>query len=202
MMPAIESSVEHRATGSHNRADAARGGAFVEPFGILRIVLFATMLVAGCGDESAKQQAVYQEAAQAAEREQAALKGIRTEAERVFGEYLLHNIEGRIIAGDYSPRREMGLLLGEDAYGNPKNLYGYLFRKMPLPWYWQIERLITDRSSSLPWYDRTQGEVYRRRVRDRYSQLLIDLRDRVSLQTERVKHAEDYARLLKPGEEK
>jgi hypothetical protein len=162
--------------------------------------MLLTALLTGCGEDAAKQQAAYQEALDVAARERQQLTNIRNEQQRVFGEYKVHDFEGRLWAGEVAPRREFGFLIGEDEYGNTSSLVGYLYKKLPVPWPFQLERLITDRSNVLPWYDRTAGAIYRRKVDERYRHLLNELRDRLSLQVSRVRDAEQYAELLKPPE--
>jgi hypothetical protein len=163
-------------------------------------LLLCAALVVGCGEDPAKQQAAYDSAMADVERERTSLKNIRSEMERIYGEYLLHNFESQVWSGEFSPRNVLRLSFLNDQYGRSTNIYAYLYRKVPLPWTAQIDRLFSDRPEVFPWYDRTKGEVYRRRVQERYARMLIDLRDRVALQTERVKSAEEYARILKPGE--
>lgn len=196
--PLAETTAICRATSQPHRFQPGRGR-FTRT--IRRGVVFAlTLLVLGCGEDPAKQQAAYDAAMADVERERTSLKNIRSEMERIYGEYLLHNFEGRAWSGEFSPRRVLRLKFLDDEYGTPTTIYAYLYRKAPLGWAAQLDRLLTDKPEVLPWYDRTRGEVYRRRVQERYARMLVDLRDRVTLQTERLKSAEEYARLLKPGE--
>lgn len=161
--------------------------------------IWLTALLLGCGDDSIRQQAAHEEALAAVEREKVTLKNMQAEQQRIYGEYLLHDFEGRIWAGTFSPSVTWGAALPEWLSGHDSTLRSYLRTKWPHDWLRQLDRLLSEESDLMPWYDRTHGELYRRRIRDRYSKLLDDIRDRIALQSERVRNAQEYARLLDPA---
>lgn len=158
-----------------------------------------TALLLGCGDDSVRQKAAHDEALAAVEREKVTLKNMQAEQQRIYGEYLLHDFEGRIWAGTFVPSEAWGISWSERLSGDDSSLRSYLRTKLPHDWLRQLDRLLREESDLMPWYDRTQGELYRRRIRDRYSKLLDDIRDRLALQSERVRNAQEYARLLDPA---
>ena len=161
-------------------------------------VLFTALLL-GCGDDSVRQKAAHDEALAAVEREKVTLKNMQAEQQRIYGEYLLHDFEGRIWAGTFVPSEAWRTSWSERLSGDDASLRSYLRTKWPDDWLRQLDRLLREESDLMPWYDRTQGELYRRRIRDRYSKLLDDIRDRLALQSERVRNAQEYARLLDPA---
>ena len=74
-------------------------------------------LVAGCGEDAGKQEAAYQSALADADRELTALRNMRAEQQKIFGEHLAHDFEALVWAGEFAPRRFLGLQFGEDEFG-------------------------------------------------------------------------------------
>lgn len=164
-------------------------------------MVLASLLV-GCGEDNSQQRAAHQEAVAAIAREQQTLRNVRAEQQRVFGEYLLNDFEGRVWAGNFSFSGALGLPWAGGDYEREPPLYIYLRNKLPLGWCGQLDRLLSNKPESLPWYSRTEGELYRRRTQDRFGRVLNVLRDRVALQEDRVTKSEEYARLIEPESDK
>jgi len=152
----------------------------------------------GCGDGGVKEQAAYEQALAVTAREQAILKNIATEQQRVFGEYQFLVFVGRLKSGEVSPSGELGIKWTTDEYRREVPVLLYLHDKLPLGWFGQLDRLLVNKSQLLPWFSHTAGDLYRRRIDAQFSRALIELRDRMSLQTDRVRSAEEYARLIAP----
>lgn len=155
-------------------------------------------LAAGCTDRTAEKQKAYDEALAAVDREQAVLRNMRAERERLLGEYQMHDFEIRVWSGRFAPHRALGFDL-DDEFDDEHRLARFFYRQWPLGWCGQIDRLLTRRPEVLPWYDRYAGEAYRRKITDRYVRQLNTLADRVTLQQGRMRDAEEYARLLNPA---
>lgn len=160
--------------------------------------VLVSLLLAGCGEEDTRQKAAYQEAVAAVAREQQTLKNVRSEQQRVFGEYLVNDFEGRIWAGSFSFSGALRLPWSTDAYERDPPLYVYFRDKLPLGWFGQLDRLLSEKPEALPWYGRTEGELYRRRTQERFLRVLNVLRDRVALQEDRVRQSQEYVRLIAP----
>jgi hypothetical protein len=162
-------------------------------------MLTALAFSAGCADRAAEKQKAYDDAIIAVEREQAVLRNMRTERERLLGEYLMHDFEIRVWSGRFAPHRAWGPDLADD-FDDEHRFTRFFYRKLPLGWFGQFDRLLARRPEVLPWYDRYAGEAYRRKIADRYIRQLNTLADRITLQQGRVRDAEEYARLLKPAD--
>jgi hypothetical protein len=160
-------------------------------------LLAVLILATGCTDRAAEKQKAYHEAVAAAEREKAVLRNMQAERERLLGEYQMHDFEIRVWSGQFAPHRALGIDLS-DEFAEDHRLARFFYRKLPLGWLGQIDRLLARSPQVLPWYDRYAGDVYRRKIVDRYVRRLQTLADRVTLQQSRVRGAEEYARLLKP----
>jgi hypothetical protein len=162
------------------------------------LLLSATLpLVVGCGDSSAEKRKAYQDALAAVDREKKVLGNMRDERERLYGEYLMHEFETRVWSGQFVPHRALGFDWA-DEFARDQWFARFCYRKMPLGPAGQLDRLLARNPESLPWHDRFAGDAYRRRIADRYLRVLNDLRDRVALQEDRVRNAEEFARILKP----
>jgi len=160
--------------------------------------VIVVVLTAGCGDSAADKQKAYDDALAAVDRERAVLRNMQAERERLLGEYLMHDFEIRVWSGQFAPHRALGFDLADD-FDDEHRWVRFFYRKLPLGWFAQIDRLMSRRPEVLPWYDRYAGETYRRKISDRYIRQLSTLADRVALQEGRVRDAEEYARLLMPG---
>lgn len=155
-------------------------------------------LAAGCTDRAAEKQKAYDDALAAVEREKAVLRNMRAERERLLGEYQMHDFEIRVWSGRFAPHQALGLDLARE-FGEEQRWMRFFYRQWPLGWCGQIDRLLARSPQVLPWYDRYAGEVYRRKIVDRYVRRLNTLADRLTLQQSRVRDAEEYARLLNPA---
>lgn len=161
--------------------------------------LFVSVLpLLGCREDNARQVAAHQEAVAAIAREKQTLANVRAEQQRVYGEYLLNDFEGRVWVGDFSLSGALRLPWSNDNFDRNPPLYIYLRNKLPLGWLGQLDRLFSSKPEALPWYGRTAGDLYRRRIQDRFGRVLNVLRDRIALQEDRVQKSEEYARLIEP----
>lgn len=165
---------------------------------VTALLLVALFLVGGCGEDESHQQAAYQEAVAAVAREKQTLKNVRNEQQLVYGEYLLNEFEAHVWAGGFSFSGVLQLPWARDEYERVPPLYTYLRNKLPLGWFGQFDRLLSEKPEALPWYDRTAGELQRRRIQERFSRVLNVLHERIVLQEDRVKKSEEYARLIEP----
>jgi hypothetical protein len=161
-------------------------------------VCAALLLTAGCGDGGAEERAAYDAALADVAREKVTLHNVKAEQQRLYGEYLLHDFEARAWAGNVAPSRTLRLPWAVGEFDHDPPLYVYLRNKLPLPWFGQLDRLLTEKSQALPWYDRTEGDLHRRRIHERFSRILNVLRDRIALQEDRVRKSEEYAKLIEP----
>jgi len=177
---------------------AAMGSVRRSDFRRLTACLLGVVLAAGCGDDGVEQRKAYDAAMQVVERERSTLTNMKAERERLYGELLMHDFESRVWSGEFSPHQWLGLDFRGD-YATEYRLSRFIYRKAPLGWVGRIDRLLTRSPTLMPWYDRYQGEIYRRRLTDRYARMLNDLRDRIALQNDRVRNAEEYARIVKPA---
>lgn len=163
------------------------------------VVVAALMLTAisGCGGEDAEQHKALADAQAAVDRERATLTGMQAEYDRLLGEYQMHEFESRAWMGQVSLGRVFGLDLERDI-GREWRLTRFFYLKWPLSWFGRIDRLLTLRSDLMPWYNRYQGEIYNRKLTDHYKRMLSDLGDRLTIQRDRVRNAEEYVQLIGP----
>lgn len=162
------------------------------------LAVFVALLPVGCGEDDTQQRAAYQEALTAIAREQQTLKNVRAEQQRIYGEYLLNDFEGRVWSGNFSFSGALRLPWAGGDYDRNPPLYVYLRNKLPLGWFGQIDRLLSEKPDLMPWYSRTEGDLFRRRIQERFGRVLNVLHDRIVLQEDRVRKSEEYARLIEP----
>jgi hypothetical protein len=172
---------------------------FARPNRQLARLLIVTALATGCADRAAEKQEAYDDALAAVDREKTVLRNMRSERERLLGEYQMHDFEIRVWSGQFAPHEALGVNL-TDEFGDERRLVRFFYRHWPLDWIGQLDRLLALHPQLLPWYDRYAGDAHRRRLVDHYVRRLNTLADRLTLQQGRVRDAEEYARLLKPAD--
>jgi hypothetical protein len=153
--------------------------------------------VTGCGGEDAEQKKALEDAQAAVTRERATLTGMQAEYDRLLGEYQMHEFESRVWMGQVSLGKALGLDLERDLGDEWRNAR-FFFQKWPWGWFGRIDRLLTLRGDLLPWYNRYKGESYNRRQAEYYKRMLRDLGDRLVIQRDRVRNAEEYVQIIGP----
>jgi hypothetical protein len=183
--------------------DDSLAAAFATPARRYAVVtaLLLPVLAIGCGKDDAEQRKAYDDAQVVVERERATLAGMQAEYDRLYGEYLMHEFESRVWSGRVSLGKPLGLDVDREV-SRTWPLSRFFYQKWPLGWFGRIDRLLTTQSELMPWYNRYQGEAYNRKLTDHYRRLLADLNDRLAIQRDRVRNAEEYARITGPPDEK
>jgi hypothetical protein len=161
------------------------------------VAALSVAALAGCGGDDAAQRKAYDEAVAAVARERQTLRNMEIERKRLEGERRVHEFESRVLSGTFAPLKALGLDLGKD-YGNELRLVRFFYRKWPLGWVGRLDRLLARDADLLPWYDRRAGDLYGRKLKDRYAKLLKDLDDRIAIQKDRIRNAEEYAEIVRP----
>jgi hypothetical protein len=165
------------------------------------VVALLIAAATGCGSDDAERRKAYDDAQAVVARERATLAAMQAEHDRLYGEYQMHDFESRLWSG----RVSIGKLLGFDLdrrVGRDRKLTRFFYQKWPLGWLGRMDRLLTQRSDLLPWYNKYQGEMYQRKLTDHYKRMLGDLNDRLAIQRDRVRNAEEYARIIAPKDVK
>lgn len=164
-------------------------------------VLFLPVLAIGCGKDDVEQRKAYDDAQAVVVRERATLAGMQDEYDRLYGEYLTHDFESRVWSGRVSLGKMFGLDVDREV-SRDWRLSRFFYDRWPLGWFGRIDRLLTQRGELMPWYNRYQGEAYNRRLTEHYRRLLADLNDRLVVQRDRVRNAEEYVQIIGPPDGK